>query len=289
MSKENFGYDNMTSEETLSLFVKIHNNAPEISKKLKLEIAQMYLEYERGRRIENKKFLSDIKSKIELSGLKDKTPLVGFYQFFFNYHMKRKEYNEGKEYLNNLLELLMYVNSEYRSVIHCSVGVYYFVVKKYDKSLEYYLKSINDCSDSSLIATRLVNIGDVYKKKGDIDKTLEYYRESLLYADMGNHICKKAYAYRKIGIIYENRKKYQKAYELVEKAKELFTSLNKRRDVMICEKYLSIILFQQDKPRKAWASYQIAHALAFEQRLTKKYDLKKLTYTKFIKKYQEEV
>lgn len=61
-------------------------------------------------------------------------------------------------------------------------GVYYFIAKDYEKSIEFYLRSLSlkkRINDQKGIASVYNNLGGIYDNKGNSPKALEYYLKSL--------------------------------------------------------------------------------------------------------------
>jgi Tfp pilus assembly protein PilF len=93
-----------------------------------------------------------------------------------------------------------------------------------DDALLYYSRSLSlakDLGNTDDQATLLNNIAGIYDKKGELDKALSYYEESLSLKTEKE----KAPIYNNIALIYIKKGDYQKAVEYFQKAIE------------ICEKY----------------------------------------------------
>ncbi len=67
-------------------------------------------------------------------------------------------------------------------------------------------------------ATMLNNIGIIFHKKGELDKALEYYQESLR---LKTNEKDKTPTYNNIAVIYYKKGNYEKAIEYYEKAIEI--------------------------------------------------------------------
>jgi len=95
-------------------------------------------------------------------------------------------------------------------VTYSGLGVIYSYMGDYDNSLLYdnrYLALAKEVADRDEEAKALNNIAGSYKKKGDIDKALTYYEESLRIATKEKN---KADTYNNIAIAYSVKGDYEK-------------------------------------------------------------------------------
>ncbi|MFZ8785605.1 tetratricopeptide repeat protein [Thermocrinis sp.] len=122
-------------------------------------------------------------------------------------HMKRAER------LTSDKEELMY--------IYNWLGLIYRRMDYLDDALLYYSRSLMlaiDLENESMQASVLNNIAVIYDNKGELDKALGYFEESLrLQTDEKE----KATTYNNIAIIYDNKGDYQEAVEYFQKAIEI--------------------------------------------------------------------
>jgi len=122
-------------------------------------------------------------------------------------HMKRAES------LTSNKERLMY--------IYGWIGLIYHGMGNLDDALLYHSRSLSlarDLGDRRMQAANLNNIAGIYEKKGELDKALDYYEESLrLQTDEKE----KAPTYNNMALIYSQKGNYQKAVEYFKKAIEI--------------------------------------------------------------------
>ncbi len=157
-------------------------------------------------------------------------------------HMKKAES------LTSDKENLMYIYSW--------IGSIYDGMDYLDDALLYYSRSLSltrDLGDKSVQASVLYNIALIYDDKGELDKALGCYEESLR---LETDEKEKATTYNNIAVIYDKKGDYQEAVEYFQKAVEISeryedyhrvsqTKLNlgetyrKMKDYEKAEKYLS--------------------------------------------------
>jgi tetratricopeptide (TPR) repeat protein len=121
-------------------------------------------------------------------------------------HMKRAER------LTSDKEDLMYIYNQ--------IGLTYWRMGYLDEALVYYIVSLSlaiGLGNESMQAAVLNNIAGIYKDKGELDKALGFYEESLRLQTDGKE---KAAIYHNIAGVYGQKGDYQKAMEYFQKAIE---------------------------------------------------------------------
>jgi tetratricopeptide (TPR) repeat protein len=122
-------------------------------------------------------------------------------------HLKRAES------LTSHKEDLMY--------IYGWIGLIYHRMGYLDDALLYHSRSLSlarDLGDRRMQAANLNNIAEIYRKKGEFDKALNYYEESLR---LKTDEKEKATTYNNMALIYNKKGNYQKAVEYLKKAIEI--------------------------------------------------------------------
>jgi tetratricopeptide (TPR) repeat protein len=123
------------------------------------------------------------------------------------------EHLKKAESLTSDKEILMY--------IYGWIGLIYYRMDYLEDALLYFSRSLSlarDMGNKSMQASALNNIAGIYKDKGELDKALDYYEESLR---LKTDEKEKATTYNNIAIIYGNKGDYQKAVEYFQKATEI--------------------------------------------------------------------
>jgi tetratricopeptide (TPR) repeat protein len=134
---------------------------------------------------------------------------------YFNIGELKSAYENMKkaESLTNNKKDLMYIYS-WTGIILDKMGYS-------DDALLYYSRSLSLAKDLGNIAAQaslLNNIAVIYKDKGELDKALSYYEESL---SLKTNEKDKAPIYNNIALIYYEKGDYQKAVEYFQKAIEI--------------------------------------------------------------------
>jgi tetratricopeptide (TPR) repeat protein len=117
------------------------------------------------------------------------------------------------ESLTNRREDLMYIYNQ--------IGIILYSMGNSNDALLYYSRSLSlakDLGNTAAQATLLNNIAGIYKNKGELDKALSYYEESL---SLETNEKDKATTYNNIATIYGKKGGYQKAIEYYQKAIEI--------------------------------------------------------------------
>ena len=112
--------------------------------------------------------------------------------------------------------------NEKSAAVYNFLGLSYYNIRKVDKALYYFsqqLKIARELGDKKATASGLNNIAGILRDKGDLDKALEYYKESLQYLPTDNLVALGT-IYNNIGNIYAVKKDYIKAIDYYKKAIE---------------------------------------------------------------------
>jgi len=117
------------------------------------------------------------------------------------------------ESLTNNKEDLMYIYNLIGKILNS--------IDYLDDALLYYSRSLSlakDLGNTDMQASVLNNIAIIYKEKGELDKALSYYKDSL---NLQTNEKEKATIYNNIANIYSYKGDYQKAVEYYQKAIEI--------------------------------------------------------------------
>jgi len=129
------------------------------------------------------------------------------------------------ESLTNNKEDLMY--------IYHIIGLILYRMGYLDDALLYYSRGLSlakDLGDTDLQAVLLSNIAIIYGEKGELDKALNYFEESLR---LERNEEAKAPAYQNIATIYYEKGDYQKAVEYLQKTIEISEKYGDYHEVSI--------------------------------------------------------
>lgn len=152
---------------------------------------------------------------------------VILYPKIFNAHtcLGIAYFNTGQ--LNSALESfkkaeIYATNEENLMFIYNWLGETYSKKGDLDNALLYHNRCLNlakELGKKDLEAIELNNIALIFDSKGEFDKALNYYQESLKLKD---HETEKATTYNNIAIIYSKKNEHQKAVNYLKKAIEIF-------------------------------------------------------------------
>jgi len=129
------------------------------------------------------------------------------------------------ESLTNNKEILMYIYNR--------IGLILARMDYSDDALLYFSRSLNlarDLGNTDMQADLLNNIAAIYDDKGELDKALSYYEESL---SLKTNEKDKAPTYNNIALIYYKKGDYQEVVEYFQKAIEMNEKYGDYHDVSI--------------------------------------------------------
>jgi len=133
-------------------------------------------------------------------------------------YYKKGEPNRAVIYLEKAKELAQ-DQVEFEAVYNM-LGQSYGDIGNIDKALYYlsrHLKIARNLNDKVVIATSLNNIAVIFRDKGDLDKALEYYKESLEYWPTGD-LSGLGTIYNNIANVYGHKQDYTNAIAYYKKA-----------------------------------------------------------------------
>lgn len=116
---------------------------------------------------------------------------------------------------------------------------------QFDKAIDIYkqllLLSKKD-NNPSQITYVYINMGICYRRKGDFDQTLSFYRkaEQIILKEKGPNHTKLGELYNSIGILYYDYKKYKNAHDSYQKALNIYNNAEKKDKRLIALAYNNI-------------------------------------------------
>ncbi|NSW46609.1 MAG: tetratricopeptide repeat protein, partial [Bacteroidales bacterium] len=122
------------------------------------------------------------------------------------------------------------------SVCYINIGIIYSNQKNYEKSLEYYQKSLEiskKINDKYGIATCYNNIGGIYKAQNKVKQAIEFYQKSLkIHEELGDKNGL-ASCYNNIGGSYKYKGNYEKALEYYQKSLKIKEEINDKNGIAL--------------------------------------------------------
>ena len=146
--------------------------------------------------------------------------MVAFFTTRKKYHQAINQFNKAEEIFSLPPTNPLYIGSLYQNQGKC-----FFKLAKYDRSLAYFekalhIRTVTPDMDPALRAESLLEIGILYKEKGDLEKAKRNHQQSIaLYqSSMGEKNGEIANALHSLGLVYLSDKKYEEALEQFHKS-----------------------------------------------------------------------
>lgn len=189
---------------------------------------------------------------------------------------------------NTVLDVLYFL----KAIALCNMGVIYSDQGNYDKSREFYNKSINiyeqilvkykDRKDQGKItegkkgmSSCYINLGEVYCTQGSYDTAIAIFRTALKIAQEINDKKIMAMCYNNIGVVYVNQGIYDKAIECYIHALKIKEEVGDKKGMSSCYTNIGNVQYFQKQYDMAFEYYmkalKIFEELGDKKRITKCY------------------
>ncbi len=148
-------------------------------------------------------------------------------------------------------------------------GISYSVRGEYDKALEYYNQSLeikHKLSDDTEIAKTLNNIALIYTSQGKYAEAIEVHNKCLTISEENNHSEGIARSLLNIATLYIRIKDYDKALDYNNRSLSLYQGLNKQKTIAKCYNNNGIIFLKKGENDVALKYYLKALAIEEENR-----------------------
>jgi len=169
-------------------------------------------------------------------------------------------FEDGKKYISRGLELAFKLNhAGYICSGLNSMGTYYMSRGDYDKSLQLYRQSLKKAEAAGLkeeIATEQLNIGTVLTSKGERTKGLRYLLESLKYFEKKHEPQLVSRVFNNIAVNYHAWKDYDKALQYYKKTLKTYHTLHDDVGQATVLNNMGEIFKDKKEYRKALCYYQ---------------------------------
>ena len=134
--------------------------------------------------------------------------------------------------------------------VYQNIGLLFLKLEDYTKANYYYTKAYelkDSITDENFIAGLLVNMANMNRYHNDnIDKSLEYNNQALLYYKKTDNIIGITSVYNNIGDIYEIKKDYDKALNYYKKANINFIKINYKFGICVTYYNMSSVYFLEN-------------------------------------------
>lgn len=117
-----------------------------------------------------------------------------------------------------------------------NIGLIYKKKGNYNKAIDYYLQSLNireKVNDTSGVISSLNNISTIYLEMGEDEKAKEVINRCLKVVDLHEDTRSAAIAFNNLGMVYERQKKIRKAIKAFKQSIQLFKKTNSLRDIAL--------------------------------------------------------
>jgi tetratricopeptide (TPR) repeat protein len=219
----------------LVCFIKVHADTPldanQDTARVNLLIKQGYLSRltDHDQTIKKGQQALELAQKLNyVNGIAESYRTLGIGEYYANHEAK-----SFSDYLYALSYFKISRNVIGQARVYNNIGNLY-QASDYDKSLEYLekgLKIAQNLADPKLLASSYLNLGNIYNRKKNFYKALDYYTQSQqLFLKVNDHVSL-ILCLQNFGLLYYNLKQYDKAEELLlqanreAKLKDLNTSI----------------------------------------------------------------
>ena len=181
----------------------------------------------------------------------------GDYRKAIDYNMKSLKIKEALLPLSSGTEE---TESLQKGISQCynNVGSVYYYQGLFEKSIEYYLKSLNISEkrgDKRGMSLAYNNIGSVYSDLKEYEKSIEYHSKSLKIFEEQKDIRGISGCYNNMGNNYQALKKYDKALDFYLKSLKIDKELNNQRGLSSCYTNIGQLYAEQMRFDKALENY----------------------------------
>jgi tetratricopeptide (TPR) repeat protein len=142
-----------------------------------------------------------------------------------DFYLRRGDLDMALEHAEKSKGAFARIGGEEKFDLYTLFGGIYGEMHEIDESREYFEKSLDFAKkndDNYRTAVAHANIGLVYSSEGDKTKAIELYLNSLKFFEEHNHTINAATACNNIANAYSYLDKYNKAYDFIKKAIELY-------------------------------------------------------------------
>ncbi len=153
-------------------------------------------------------------------------------------------------------------------------GILYRKWTKYDKSMEYHLKSLKlaeEINDKERISAASYGLARTYQTLKDYPKAIEYYTRSMKIDEELGDKTGMAKSFNNIGTIYSEKRDFDNAVQYYNKSLKLYTEMNDDEGKSLIFHNLGIIHLKSNRLQKA--IYYLLQAKEIDEKISGKDDL----------------
>lgn len=140
-----------------------------------------------------------------------------------------------------------------------NIGTVHYFKGDYDKALQFYMQSLEireKINDQQGSALSANNIGNIYNNQGDYVKALDYYLRSLKVREKLNDKKGMAASYNNIGAVYEMQKDFSKALEYFSRSLKIRQEIGDKQGTALSLNNIGNVLYYTDNYKDALNNYK---------------------------------
>lgn len=191
----------------------------------------------------------------------------GFMQLHYADYPKAVEmFLEANKIINNLDRSLELKDYYFLTLIQSGLGKVYERNDEHDKSVQAYLKVVNNCENLQMrtrIAWHYLNVGNAYMALSDLENAENYFRKAIKTRDDASHQAR-ASAFANLGYCYYENERYEEALELFDRAESLYkgTTEEDYHNLSIIELWRGRLFAELGPAEEAFEHFALAYEFA---------------------------
>jgi len=181
--------------------------------------------------------------------------------------MRKSEMDSARHYLEKGLALAKSAkNYKIEAGIYNNYGNVFLEESNYQKALDYFVRAArlyeNPLADDQGQCLALSNIGNIEYRLGNLEKALDYGRQSMAIAKERKLTSSIGYAHKLLGRIHKKQEKLDSALIEYEQGQKIYAALGDTRSAAELLQNIGNVYFDKGKYRDALANYQQSLKLA---------------------------
>ena len=159
-------------------------------------------------------------------------------------------WSKYNQWIIDFLNTVNYKNKALEATLLANQGTFHHVKGNYDKAIAYYLQSLQlkkELKDIDKIVATQYVIGGVYKKKGDFINALSYYNKCLATKEANGNKKEVGVFLNRIGYLHLNFGMHSQALEYFHKSLKVREEIGDKRGVTFCFNNIASVYKQQGR------------------------------------------
>jgi two-component sensor histidine kinase/Tfp pilus assembly protein PilF len=168
-------------------------------------------------------------------------------------------WSKYNQWIIDFIKTKTYKNNRLKITVLSNKSNFFKIKGDYDKAIKYYLQSLElekELGDLNKIATAYDVLGGYYKRNGDFVNALEYYNKSLKIRITNKNKKEEGQMLNSIGYLYLNFGMHSQALEYFHKSLKIREEIADKVGVSFCFNNIASVHKQQGKPDIALKYYQ---------------------------------